>query len=151
MNDVGTRKFDVWYLSRIPLRKVKQGLCMQAISCRKLGTREDRTMRTGGSPIQRLMFSQNFVDLVMGKYPTLKEVMNNLRAEHAKDNSKIYQLAVSRDIALEINEMGVVNVHYKNQFVGWIQPDAWVVHVPRSDKSWVVSRYLAHVLDWTVD
>jgi hypothetical protein len=89
--------------------------------------------------------------MVKNDYPKLPDAMKMLRGLHAKDPSQVYQVAIRRDIAIEINQMGIINVHYKRSFVGWIQPDKNIVHIPKSDLSWVISKYLSDHLDWVVD
>ncbi len=144
-------KNEVWYLTRIPLRKTKQGVCQAAIACRQLGHKIDYSAKTLGSPIQKLLFSQGFIDMVKGNYPPLGDSLKKLRGLHAKDSEKVYQVCVRRDVAMEINQVGVINVSYKGKFCGWIQPDKNMVHIPHSDLGWVISKYLSHELDWEVD
>jgi hypothetical protein len=139
-------KHRVYYLSRIPIRKVKQGLPLNAIKAVQVG-QED----TG--PRLKLPFSpltKSFICMVKNEYPKLADLMKMLRGLHAKDSTQIYQAAVSRDVAIEINQMGIINVYYKKVFVGWMQPDKNTVHIPKSELSWVISKYLSE-LDWIVD
>lgn len=149
----GTNKHKVYYLSRVPIRKVKQGLPLNAIRSNQMGEDDQggalgRLLKgNGGGSI----LTKSFVRMVRNEYPRLPDSMKMLRGLHAKDPSQVYQVAIRRDIAIEINQMGIINVHYKRNFVGWIQPDKNIVHIPKSDLSWVISKYLSDHLDWVVD
>ena len=144
----GQNRWRVYYLSRIPIRKVKQGLPVSAIRVMAVG--EDENARSSKIHVG-MVHSTTFSNMVKNEYPRLPDSMKALRGLYSKDPSQIYQIAVSRDIALEINQMGIINVHYKRNFVGWIQPDKSTVHVPKSDLSWVISQFLSSHLDWVVD
>lgn len=138
----------VYYLSRVPVRRTKQGLATNAISLTPLGAQDNPY---GKGMATQVVFQQGFIDMVVGKYPTLENAMKALRADHAKNPKESSQIAISRSIALEINAVGIINVYYKEMFVGWIQPNRMTVHVPRSDMSWIISKYLGHELSWEVD
>lgn len=148
MQGDGNNRNSVFYLSRIPIRKVKQGLPLTAIKSVQVG--DDSNGPRGKAPSGAYL-NNSFVRMVKNDYPKLPDAMKMLRGLHSKDSSKVYQAAISRDIAIEINQMGIINVHYKKVFVGWIQPDKNIVHVPTSELSWVISKYLSEHLDWVVD
>lgn len=141
----GKNNHKVFYLTRIPLRKVKQGLPLNAIRGTQVG---DDGLELRGK--NHSFLNKSFIRMIKNEYPKLSDSMKMLRGLHSKDSSQIYQVALSRDIAIEINQMGIINVHYKKLFVGWIQPDKNTVHIPKSELSWVISRYLSQ-LDWVVD
>lgn len=131
----------VVYISRYPVRKVKQGINNHNTRYKFLPDAVDLKPVS----LQNVLFSKAFVDSVIGIFPSLESSLNVLRKNDKKE------IAISRDIALSIDEQGIIKVYYKNKYVGWIQPDKFTVHVKRDDLGWVVSRYLSHVLGWTVD
>ena len=136
----------VFYLSRVPWRRTKQGLQYPSLVIRKLG--ETNPLRTDPASI---VFSTNFINMVMGNYPTLKDAIDTIRQQHKRNPEDIHQIAISIDIALSINAMGIIYVYFKNQFVGWMAPDTMTVIVPHSDKALIVSKFLSHELSWKVE
>lgn len=131
----------VGYLVRIPVRKVKQGVNSQ----------NTKVIRLPGHPnlpfnVNSALSSKSFVDMVTGKYPSLETALSTLRKSDPES-----QIAVSRDIALTVDEQGIIKVYYKNNYVGWIQPNKFVVHIKNTDMGWVVSKCLSHVLGWELD
>lgn len=137
-------KNEVVYLTRIPVRKTKQGLDIRSIRVRKLVDNAAYSKSSNTAYV----FQQGFIDMVTGKAPELKDSLKELRGKYAKDEKCNAQVVVSRNIAMWINEMGIINIHYKGDFVGWVQPNGDVVHVPSTGKGWVVSKYLSHELSW---
>lgn len=151
MNSWGRNK-TVHYLTRRPIRRTRQGLCIQAVSARRLsmtGTTKDSFQ--GGGYCAELMFSQGMIDMIMGKYPTLGQALATLREDCKKNEKSCSEIAISREIALGINELGIINVFYRDELVGWIQPGKSVVHVPHNERAWVVSKFLSGELGWVVD
>lgn len=136
---------EIFYLTRFPARKTKQGLDVKYIRVRDIRGNEARKATLD------LVFNQNFVDMVKGKYPPLSDSLKTLRDHYARNPKAQAQIAISRNIAMFIDEMGRINIYYKNDFVGWMQPDKNVVHVPSNDMGWVVSKYLSHELSWKID
>jgi hypothetical protein len=135
----------VYYLTRIPMRKTKQGLSAGTLRITSLKS----TSNSKGLS-SALIWSQAFVDMVLDQYPSLQDSMKLLRKHYSLDTKFCGEVALSRDIAISINEMGIIEVYYKTQFVGWIQPDRFTVHVPKSDLGWVISKYLSG-LSWEID
>lgn len=137
----------VFYLTRSAIRRTRQGLDHRAILIRELEFKADKPKRDNGS----LIFSQGFHDMVINKYPNLKDALVSIREKHRKNEKCFAEVAVSRNIALGINELGVINVYYKSDHVGWMQPNKDVVHVTSSDKAWIISKYLSDQLGWIID
>lgn len=134
----------VQYLTRFPLRRTKQGLDVRAIRSKDLAGES-----LGLSKLN--VFSPSFKNMLQGEYPDLGDALKSLRADYAQNNRCNSEIAVTRNIAMSINEIGVINVYYKNNLVGYIQPDKFTVHVSNSEWSWVISKFLSHELTWEVD
>lgn len=135
----------VYHLARIPVRRVKQGLDIRSIRVRNLDG-------SGGDIlVNHLIFSKEFEEMVANRGNRLSDVLGYLRAQSKKDNSRVYERVLSRDIALGINKMGIINVYFKGVHVGWMQPDKDIVHVPSDEMGWIVSKYLSHELSWKID
>ncbi len=139
---------DVSYLIRNPIRRVKQGVNEQ----------NTKVVPLPGRPrlvnVHNFIWSQGFIDAVTNKFPPLDVALKSLRQRLNVVNMqeiRYQSMAISRDIALMIDEMGIITVFYKNNYVGWIQPNKDIVHVKSNELGWVVSRYLSHILGWVID
>jgi hypothetical protein len=143
----GERTLRALYVSRLPLRRTKQGIDPRALKISAIPG-----SGAGAAPNSTsIIFSKSFIEMVNNTYPSVEEALPALRAALAKDGTT-GSIAVSKDIAISIDKMGIVRVHYKNEYVGWIQPNKFLVHVPSdSGLSWVISKYLSHVLGWQID
>lgn len=130
----------VAYIMRTPVRKVKQGINNHNTKYYNL----PGVKPCGG--LNYVLFSKAFTDMVMDKYPSLEEAMTKLRKLQEPGG-----IAITRSIALSIDEQDIIKVYYKNQYVGWIQPGKFTVHVKGNDLGWVISKYLSHVLGWQID
>lgn len=133
------------YLSRTPVRKVKQGVNGQNVKMYFIPGGE--LNKKYGFNSASVLYSQGFINMTQDMYPSLEEAMIKLR----KKKEKIAEIAISRNIALLIDEQDIIKVFYKNQYVGWIQPNKYLVHVKSNDLGWVVSKYLSHILGWQID
>lgn len=121
---ISSRKFDlapfpmgfmnkdgnVHYTSRAPRRQQKQGLSE--------GTFTDRVI---ASNIPRLSFgeaisSQEFVDCVMGKYPSVQEATEMLKSDAVRSVAFCRTFALSKDDDLE----DLIYLYHKTEKVGFI-------------------------------
>lgn len=137
---------NVWYLSRIPVRRTKQGLEPRSVRVRNIsGTNVDHK-----TPAQIVIYTEGFKQMVLNQYIPLGDAMKLLRDRWASDSTPAWQVAISRNIALGIDKQGIIKVFYKTEYVGWIAPDQFTVNVKADAFSWVVSKYLSHELDWKV-
>lgn len=135
----------VYYLSRLPARRVKQGLDARTVRIRNIAGSTNV-----GVNAQSLLFSQGFVDLINNKFLPLSDALKMLRGKFKSNSESTYEVPIRRDIALGIDKQGIIKVFYKTDYVGWIAPDQHTVNVKTDDFSWVVSRYLSQELDWKV-
>lgn len=138
----------VKYLTRIPARRSVQGLSHRSLRSERLpiGFNQQRVEGTG----DRIFFTRGFVDMVINKYRPLEDTLKYLRGKINNHPEEMLDAAVSRNIALQINKLGIIHVFYKQDLVGWIAPDDIVVNVKSDEKGWIVSRYLAHGLTWEI-
>lgn len=134
------------YLSRSPLRRTKQGL-----DARALKIRNNNRNNNPGTTVNSLLYSQGFVDMILNQYPSLNDCITTIRGKWMEDPSSNASIAVSRNVCLSIDKVGIVKVYYKTDYVGWIEPDKFIVHVPSNDMGWVVSKFLSHELSWEID
>lgn len=94
-----------------------------------------------GEVLYETMMSKQGESMLLGEYPTLTKVLKKL------GEGKIQSLAISRDIALAMDDKGIVHVFYKMDDVGVIKDKT--VEIPSGDVAWVVSRNLEG-FDWVV-
>jgi hypothetical protein len=149
---LGYVNYQLWkqtfYVTRFPKRQVKQGVIPQNTKINYF----PNLHWTGGFPrSQDVLFNKAFKDSVMGVFPPLENAIKGLRGIHTSNPSTHYSVAISRDIALVIDEQAIVKVYYKNRYVGWIAPNDNIVNVNETDgMGWVVSKYLSDVLGWVI-
>lgn len=143
-----SHKGRVYYLSRAPRRKYVQGvnatsLNMASIPESPVANADAQAGR--GNNREGILATEGFENMVLGKYPSVDEVLSQLNKV-----DEIREEALSRNIAVVKNSLGIINVYFKNELVGWIAPKSTIVHVPTNDMGWVVSMYLRD-LTWQVD
>lgn len=127
------------YVKRLPTREIyRQGVCERNTRIDMLGTQKNIN---GNATI----FSNSGYKMITDDYPNLRECLRDLRAMKG-----LRSVACSRFIALSINEIGVINVYFRNDLVGYMAPNSNTVNVPNDEMGWVVSTELAG-LDWMVE
>lgn len=138
----------VSYVTRNPIRKVRQGICTTNLNLDYLPNSPFR----GIARLDHTFRSKGFEDTITGSFMPLGNALKTLRSPFKDTEQKYREIAISREIALTIDELGLIKVYFKNTYVGWIAPNEFIVHVPSDNgKAWVVSRYLSHILGWTID
>lgn len=149
-NEKGT--FLVSYFTRIPIRRVKQGVTTENTNMSALPGANKMAGKNN------VMFSKAMVDSIMGDFPKLDVALKDLRKLVAQKDAEIlqgknvrFEIAISRSIALVIDQMGIIRAYHKNVYIGWIAPDDYIIHVKSNDLGWIVSKYLHHILGWKVD
>lgn len=139
----------VMYMIRRPLRRFQQGLSEQTTFQQFLPEHIKHPEEANFMNRTRdTLYSQDFEDMVSGKYPSLDLALTALREWQVKDGRG--EVAVTQDIALSIDGMGIIRVYYKNSYVGWIAPNKKTVNVPSNDMGWIVSQYLSG-LNWEIN
>lgn len=140
-----SHKGRVYYLSRAPRRRYVQGVNANTLVVSHVTG--SYFVGQQGNTVSRetALQTEAFENMVLGKYPPLNEVFEKFR----KDDD-IAEEALDRNIAVTKNQLGVINVYFKNELVGWIAPNSNVVHVASNEMGWVVSMYLRE-LQWQVD
>lgn len=139
----------VYYITRAPIRRTRQGIDTRSITVHDL---RNRTGIISSGQREAIFFSEPFKNMIKGKYPDLDKTLKELRDAWKKDYKVIKEKAVTRNIALSINEVGIISVYYKNSYIGYILPnDETTVIVPNREDAWLISRYLGHELSWKVD
>lgn len=142
----GKKSIDkVYYMTRTPVRRVKQGLYPQLVKAVRVNGKNQNKHSSAA-----LMFTTSFADMVMNTYPDVKTAINNLREAYAKDPRANAEIPVSRDIALCIGDTGTISVYFKTEPVGWIEPDKFIVNVIDKKMGWVIETYLSDVLGWEI-
>ena len=142
-----TKDNKCYYLTRVPYRKIKQGISIGSVLIHPLPNIVDRALPR----ISNVLNSQEFVDMVLGNYPPLYEALTSLRESHEAYPRQNSEIAISISIAMRIDENGIIHIYYKNDLVGWIQPNKFIVHVPSNMRGSIVSKHLSHVLGWEID
>lgn len=103
------------YLSRMPARKIKQGLYNDNILITKLPSAVDEAGGRNAAPrmtFQQIMKTQGFVDMCAGEYPTFDKVLKSMKAD-----GEVVSQAFSRQLALQKDGLGVLNLYYRGERV----------------------------------
>lgn len=125
----------VYYVTRRPLRRWKQGVDDEGVLWRTLGDQ----------PVRASLFTENVEAMILGVYPSLEEVIQKFQKDGVSQ-----QAAISRDVALRYDgNMQLIYVYYRGDEVGWMQVTSKIVNIPSSDKGWIISQYLQN-FSWEV-
>ena len=132
----------VRYLVRRPVKKFQQGMNPEVLGVHQLPDFKNEFYVDPNS----ILYTQEFEDCVLGKYPNLKEALETLENQ-VEDCGEI---AIDRSIALSVDKLGIIKAYYRNSLVGWMAPGKKVLNVPSSNMGWVVSHHLSG-LDWEIN
>lgn len=134
MNFVENGRNYVAFVTRLPLRRYRQGLYQQTCEFRSVDGVTQRSI------YGKTYFSMaGFKDSVMGIFPTLGKARSMLRAETADE------VALSREVALKKTDSGLYLVYLKTKNIGWIKPDSFEVEMMAGEFDWVAERYLSRL------
>lgn len=150
MKDRGNR---VFYLTRSPVRRSRQGLDHRSLKARRIPILDNNGQKISLDPygVNDVFHDPGFYNMVTNRYPPVDLAIDNLVRQHKENPEKHYEEAISRQFGLTINQVGIINVFLKNELVGWIPPNSLTVQVPSSEKGWVISKYLSHILGWEIN
>ncbi len=129
----------VFYMSRNTSKKYKQGLYYSYITSLHIDGRLNHEYSNDG-----LVFSQGMIDQIEGVYPTPKTVLEIFEKEY---QGKTAEYAVSPDVALRKESVGVIFVYYRMTQMGWIAPGTTNIVVTDHELKWVVERHMTR-LTW---
>lgn len=133
----------VFYITRGAYRRFVQGVTEKSITIDPIPGSGISLQK--GINARNLLYTSAFEDMVADRYPAFDRLF-----EHITRADGFCEVALSRNVALAKNPLGVVNVYFKNDLVGWMAPGSRVVHVPDNEMGWVVSQYIRD-LNWTVE
>ena len=128
--NVGTKqepKNHVLFMKRHPSKKYKQGTCHTYLMSENIDGSRDQNY--GSSAI----LSQGFVDSFEGRFPTIEEIPEGGQA------------AISQCIAVQRDELGLLNIYYRTHKIACKTPDG-VVHRLKGEFSWVIDRLLGGLI-----
>lgn len=134
-------KNGAYYIVRKPERKYKQTLTYGAISFW-----DPSTEKPVNASAEAIFFSKEFAAMLLGVYPKVEDVIKTLNNE----NSKVKARAIDRDVCIAKDSYDIIRVYYKFDEVGIINQNETTVRVPKSELSWVISKYLRNY-GWQVD
>lgn len=109
------------YVSRIPARQQRQGLCNSNVVVKASNG------RNAGYAFNRVYTDPAFKDMFLGKYPTIREAQQMLLDSKPSDygDGRIPEsVAFSRRMALyRDHDLGFFELRYKCQRIAWGDPD----------------------------
>lgn len=139
-----TKENRVYYCSRKPLRLYKQGVDRRTLKVTNLENENE----VNSDLKNALMFSQGFVDMVVGQFPfkTIMDAVHHLNKSEKEEE----EVAFSREIALKRTKLQTINVYFRDEIVGYLAANSNILQVPSNEKGWIVSRYM-NGLGWIVN
>lgn len=102
---------DAFYLTRIPYRQYKQGVCKQSLRIKFISKNYDEL----AADKLLTMKSQGLKECINGDYPTLQNAIEKIRGDEG-----VKAIAFSRQFALD----GDFNIFFKTERVGIYDADA---------------------------
>ena len=129
-----------YYIERRPQRQYRQGITTR---CLEISAALARKPGHRAPSYDNILFSDEFEKMVLDDFPDLKTVLKTLRANEEGS------MAISRKVALEIDNLGIVRVFYRKEQIGWMAPGEDVVNVPNSEIAEFISRELS-IFAWKV-
>lgn len=131
VNYSGSNGDFVVYCHRDPKKKYKAALDPRYVIFRGVDASDiDFSLQEG-------FYSKSFEDALLGKYPTFQEGMMML------DSGSHTDVAISMELALKRDKMGLTFLYYKTRAVGWSPPFSSKLNLMGNDLGWVVERYLS--------
>lgn len=124
----------VFFAERRPMRRWKQGIDEAGVNIFRI-----KPEVIAPKYIRRTLYTQGFIDSVMGRFPNINNAVDFLRKQ-----PEDYEIAISRDIALHwVADLQIIHVYYRMRTVGFIPANSMTVFVPSNDMGWVVTKYLS--------
>jgi len=130
-----------YYLSRMPARQFQQSITRKSIVEYFLSIRGIEATGRGRS---EWLYTKAFRESYTKKYPSFNRAVELIQTEGRSS------VALSRDVAITVDDLGTVKVFHKLEPVGVITSGSNVVRVPNSEKGWIVSMYLDG-FGWEID
>ncbi len=117
---------NVRYLTRIPTRRYKQGLCRSNVHIPNLDAEvmggvinqqfyQEEEQPAPGADLQHIMGEEGFTHMMTGVYPAYANVMELLTDK----KRPIQSMAFSRTLALAKDNIELIYIGYKGERVGW--------------------------------
>ena len=134
---------NAYYLSRIPVRRYKQSLCLNSLeifSPSQNASVYNAGNGSGNSGLARdILFGLSAHHMFTNSYPSSKGAIKQLQS------GSVNSIALSRNVAVTRNDFGVCHVWYKSQNVGYLDSKG-MVKIPEDEMSFVVSNHLKEII-----
>lgn len=131
------------YITRTPWRRTKQGLTSSGIRLN-----HHQGVAPTGSTSTAIFGSKDFVEMLNNEYMAMEKVMTLLNNLYEK-NKSYQEVAIHRNVAIGINDLGIIYVYYKGERVGWIQPGTTTVTIPSDNYGPIITKYL-NGFNWVI-
>ena len=141
---INTKTNGALLLSRGPDRRYRQLTSPDNLTIFSPAKDRDETRNLNRTAI---LYSAGAVDMFNNVYPTIRDAMILM------NSGKIHSVAVSRDVALTIDQIKMVKVYVKDMQIGYIEPNqsnTIRVIVPECEYGSLISEFL-YGYDWRVE
>jgi len=140
MNFFSSENFAL-YVERLPVRRWRQGIC--STNTRFTPLINGSLFKGGGG--RDYIYTFQFEDMILGKFPSLKECISTLK----KQTHTVHSIAVDRDVCLAKKD-NIYTVWYKKDEVGWITPEKPnILRLAQDSNSFFVANELRKY-DWEI-
>lgn len=123
---------------RLPVRQWKQGINPDCVTFSNISGSSD--IKGMYLSYQSVIYSQGMKDLILGSYPTPSDALDILMSNSRSDFRTV---AISREVAFELTESGIIQVYIRTKNIGYILPGNEKVNIKPGPHSWVVQRILS--------
>lgn len=115
---------------RVPMRRYRYGTPPEYISA--VAPDGEGSSYSTCSTIFR---DQGFIDMLYGRYPTVREALNQIKASKGKN-----QVAVSRFFFLKEDSIGLIRLMFGDECVLWVSPSGELNFVEKTSVNQYLSR-----------
>ena len=122
------------YVRRIPLRRYKQSISPEALEG-YIPSRNNSSKYRGS--MRNLVISAAGHSMFVGSYPKIDNALKSIAS------GVVRSIAISRNVALSINQMGIVYIYYKTDQVGYLDVANSKVLVPSDEFAYIISKHLS--------
>lgn len=109
---------EAYFMQRIPMRRQRQGVSSGNTNVCKVGGDYNVSV-----PTSQIIKSKGMHDSIRGIFPSYQEALKRLRSQEQES------VAISRKLAMEIDDLGIIRVHLNETPIGWVG-ETNVVSIP---------------------
>ncbi len=124
----------VIWIDRLPQRRYRQGLYSECLEMSAIDGKSARQNMHGVA-----MSSRGMIDMIEGAYPPFRTALGVIRNR----KFELSEVALSKDVAMQATDSGMVLVYIRCNNIGWIAPCEQAVTIkPDAPEGWLIRKML---------